>query len=95
MKISAETVKHIGHLAKISLTEEEIQRLAGQMANVVSFADQLSELDIADVPPTTHAITMHNVMRDDVLTPSYSREKLLKNAPERDEACFLVPRVVE
>jgi len=95
MTITTETVQHIAHLAKLQLSETEIDRLAGEMEKIVEFADKLSELDIQGVQPTTHAVSVQNVLRDDELKPSYDRGKMLQNAPERDAACFLVPKVVE
>lgn len=95
MEITKETVTHIANLAKIKLSPEETERLAAEMAGIVGFADKLAEMDIEGVEPTTHALKVQNVLREDVLKPSYSREKILANAPERDEACFIVPKVVE
>ena len=95
MDITKETVTHIANLAKIKLSPEETERLAAEMAGIVGFADKLAEMDIEGVEPTTHALKVQNVLREDVLKPSYSREKILANAPERDEACFIVPKVVE
>lgn len=95
MTITIETVQHIAHLAKLQLSEAEMFRLADEMEKIVGFADKLSELDIEGVKPTTHAVAVQNVLRDDELKPSYDREKILQNAPERDAACFLVPKVVE
>ena len=95
MEITKETVTHIANLAKIKLTDAETNRLAAEMAKIVGFADKLAELEIAGVEPTTHAVKVQNVLRDDVLKPSYPRERILANAPERDEACFIVPKVVE
>ncbi|MEA4892730.1 MAG: Asp-tRNA(Asn)/Glu-tRNA(Gln) amidotransferase subunit GatC [Peptococcaceae bacterium] len=95
MEITKETVTHIANLAKIKLSPEETQRLAAEMAGIVDFADKLAELEIEGVEPTTHAVKVQNVLRDDQVKPSYPREKLLANAPERDEACFIVPKVVE
>ncbi len=95
MEITKETVTRIANLAKIKLSPEETERLAAEMAGIVGFADKLAEMDIEGVEPTTHALKVQNVLREDVLKPSYSREKILANAPERDEACFIVPKVVE
>lgn len=95
MDITKETVTRIANLAKIKLSPEETERLAAEMAGIVGFADKLAEMDIEGVEPTTHALKVQNVLREDVLKPSYSREKILANAPERDEACFIVPKVVE
>ncbi len=95
MEITKETVLKVAGLAKLDLTEAEALRLAHEMGKIVEFADKLSEMDLEGVMPTTHAVKMENVFRDDEMQPSYPREEILANGPERDEACFVVPKVVE
>jgi aspartyl-tRNA(Asn)/glutamyl-tRNA(Gln) amidotransferase subunit C len=95
MEITQEAVLKIAGLAKLELDEAEARRLAREMTKIVEFADKLSEMDLAGVMPTTHAVRMENVFRGDETRPSYPREEILANGPERDEACFLVPKVVE
>ena len=63
MKITKEQVEHVASLAKLSLSEEEIERLRTQMGGMIAFADQLNELDVESVSPTTHAVPMQNVFR--------------------------------
>ena len=75
MEITKETVTHIANLAKIKLTDAETNRLAAEMAKIVGFADKLAELEIAGVEPTTHAVKVQNVLRDDVLSlPTHGKE---------------------
>ena len=95
MKISKEQVQHVASLARLCLTESEVDRLQNEMGGMIAFADQLSDLDVRDTAPTTHAIEMTNVFREDVMAPSPDRETILNNAPRRDEAAVVVPRVVE
>ncbi|MEL7622362.1 MAG: Asp-tRNA(Asn)/Glu-tRNA(Gln) amidotransferase subunit GatC [Clostridiales bacterium] len=95
MEITKETVLKVAGLAKLDLTGAEALRLSQEMGKIVAFADKLSEMDLEGVQPTTHAVKMENVFRADVMQPSYPREEILANAPERDEACFVVPKVVE
>lgn len=95
MEITKETVLKVAGLAKLDLNEKEALRLSQEMGKIVAFADKLSEMDLEGVQPTTHAVKMENVFRADVMQPSYPREEILANAPERDEACFVVPKVVE
>ncbi len=95
MEITKETVLKVAGLAKLNLAEEEAQRLAHEMGKIVGFAGKLAEMDLEGVQPTTHAVKLENVFRADEMQPSYPREEILANGPERDEACFVVPKVVE
>lgn len=95
MKISKEQVEHVAHLARLNLTEQEKERMKKDLEAIISFADQLNELEISDVQPTAHVIPIQNVFRMDKIEPSLDREQLLKNAPENENGCFSVPKVVE
>lgn len=95
MRVSEEVVRHVGHLARIELSEADISRLSRELSGVVGMADKLQELDTEGVEPTTHAISVTNVFREDVCKPSFDRETILENSAERDEKAFLVPQVVE
>ncbi len=95
MAITKEQVLHVAKLARLNLTDEETERLRGDMENIIGFADKLNELDTEGVVPTAHAIPMQNAFREDVVIPSYDREAILQNAPDRDEEAFVVPKVVE
>jgi len=95
MKITREQVLHVAALARLSLSEEETERLQGEMSGMIDFADSLKELDVSGVPPTTHAVSVQNVFREDGVLPSFDRAELLRCAPRHDESCVLVPRVVE
>ena len=95
MKITREQVEHVANLARLNLTEEEKEQMTKDMEAIIGFADQINSLDIADVKPTDHVIPINNVFRDDVVAPSMDREKLLSNAPNQDNGCFSVPKVVE
>lgn len=95
MKITVDEVKHVAKLARLYLSDREMEQMTADMGGIIDFADQLNELSTDGVEPTAHAIPVHNVFREDELLGSFDREKLLKNAPQRDEECYLVPRVVE
>lgn len=95
MKITREQVEHVANLARLNLTEEEKEQMTKDMEAIIGFADQINSLDIADIKPTDHVIPINNVFRDDVIAPSMDREKLLSNAPEQENGCFNVPKVVE
>lgn len=95
MKITKEQVEHVAGLARLNLTEEEKEKLTVEMENLIVFADKLNELDTTGIEPTAHAIPMNNVFRDDVVEPSYPREKILANAPSQEDGCLKVPKIVE
>lgn len=95
MKIERETMNRILSLARLSMDEEELEALAQDMAHLVKMADGLKTLELDGVEPTTHVLERYNILRDDRRKLSYDREKLLVNAPQRDESSFIVPKVVE
>lgn len=95
MKITKEQVEHVAHLARLNLTEEEKVQMTTDMEAIIEFADQINSLDIADVKPTDHIIPINNVFREDVAAPSMDRDKLLSNAPNQENGCFSVPKVME
>jgi aspartyl-tRNA(Asn)/glutamyl-tRNA(Gln) amidotransferase subunit C len=94
MKISAETVRHIAGLAKLGLSEADVERFAGEMEEIVAFADQLAHLDSAEAPAGP-VFGGRNALRRDERKPSYEREEMLKNCARQDGACFIVPKVVK
>lgn len=93
MKVSAEQIKHVAELARLKLTDEEIESLG--MEAVIEFANKLSELDAEQIVPTNHVSDIYNVFREDEIVPSYDRDDILKNAPAKARGCVLVPKVVE
>lgn len=95
MKITKEAIEHVAGLARLNLTEDEKARLTKDMEDIISFVDKLNELDTKDIVTTDHVIPITNVLREDVVSPSYQREKILMNAPVDEEGCFKVPKVVE
>ena len=78
-KLSKEEVKHVAHLARLAITEEEAEKFAEQLGKITDFAEQLNEIDVTDVKPTAHTLDIHNVFRKDEMHDSYDREKLLQN----------------
>ena len=93
MKVTAEQIKHVAELARLKLTDEEIESLG--MEAVIEFANKLSELDAEQIAPTNHVSDIYNVFREDEIVPSYDRDDILKNAPAKARGCVLVPKVVE
>ena len=95
MKITTDEVKYVANLARLNVSEAEADKLAAEMGDIIAFADQLSEIDTQGIEPTNHAIRVENVLRADTVMPSYERDELIANAPEKRAGCFMVPRVVE
>ncbi|MDK9706850.1 MAG: Asp-tRNA(Asn)/Glu-tRNA(Gln) amidotransferase subunit GatC [Desulforhopalus sp.] len=94
MKISKEQVEHVAHLARLTLTEEELEQMTGQLDNILSYVDKLDELDTSAVVPTSHVFSVCNAFREDIVKESLSRNDALMNAPQHDGETFLVPRII-
>ncbi len=94
-EITREQVEHVANLARLQLTEEEAQGYTKDLNAILQFANKLNELDTSDVPPTSHATDVKNVMREDVNRPSLPREVALKNAPDQEDGQIKVPAVFE
>jgi aspartyl-tRNA(Asn)/glutamyl-tRNA(Gln) amidotransferase subunit C len=95
MEITKDVIEHVASLARLNLTVREKEKLTLEMANIVSYMDKLNELDTSNVVPTAHVMPIRNVFREDKVFKSYEREKILANAPSRENGCFKVPKVVE
>jgi len=95
MTISREEVLHIARLAKLGLTETEVDRFTEQLANIMENFGVLSQIDTARVTPTAQAIPLKNVMKPDEVAPSLPEEDVLANAPDREAAYFRIRAVLE
>lgn len=93
--IDRDTVEHVARLARLALTEEERERFAEQLGRILEYADRLSALPLDDVPPTSHALPMTNVLRDDAVATSLPRDEVLAQAPAHRDGFFVVPRVFD
>ncbi|WP_206812186.1 Asp-tRNA(Asn)/Glu-tRNA(Gln) amidotransferase subunit GatC [Paradesulfitobacterium ferrireducens] len=94
MKISRKDVEHVALLARLELTEEEIEAYTGQLDSILEYAAMLNRLDTDNVEPTAHAVPLHNVLRTDEVRRSIEREKALQNAPDSEDGFFRVPKIV-
>ncbi len=94
MKISPEEVKRVADLARLEMTSEEVESMTQQLDGILSYVAKLNELDTEGVQPTTHAISIVNVFREDQVKPSLDREDVLANAPQQDGESFVVPKVI-
>ena len=95
MRITQEEVEHVAKLARLAITEEEKERYSQQLSNILTYIEKLKELDTSKVDPTSHVLPMKNVFREDEVRPSLPREEILKNAPDRTEEFFRVPKIIE
>jgi aspartyl-tRNA(Asn)/glutamyl-tRNA(Gln) amidotransferase subunit C len=89
--IDREQVLHVARLARLDLTEEEVERLGAQLGAILDAVSKVSELDLSDVPPTSHPLEVANVWREDVPRPSWPAERVFENAPEVEDEAFRVP----
>jgi aspartyl-tRNA(Asn)/glutamyl-tRNA(Gln) amidotransferase subunit C len=94
-RISLEQVDHVARLARLQLSAADKERMRGELDGILSYIDKLRALDTRDVEPTSHAVPVTNVMRDDVERPSLSQEDMLANAPDRHRDMFRVPKIIE
>ncbi len=95
MKISREQVEHIAELAKLELSEAELETYAGQLSAILDYFEQLNPLDTSAIPPTASVLPLHNVLRPDKVAPSLPTEEALANAPDAADNQFRVPAVLD
>lgn len=95
MKIIKEEIEHIALLARLSLSEEEKEMFGSQLSSILDYIDKLNELDTSAVQPTSHVLSLHNVMRDDLPGSSITREDALSNAPVHTDKFYRVPKIIE
>ncbi|MDR1386796.1 MAG: Asp-tRNA(Asn)/Glu-tRNA(Gln) amidotransferase subunit GatC [Propionibacteriaceae bacterium] len=94
MALSRDDVAKLADLARLELTETELERLVGQLDLILTAVDSVSQAATAEVAPTSHALALVNVMRDDVVTASLPREAVLAMAPAVEDGRFRVPRIL-
>ncbi|MFQ6122870.1 MAG: Asp-tRNA(Asn)/Glu-tRNA(Gln) amidotransferase subunit GatC [Dehalococcoidales bacterium] len=95
MKLSREEVLHIARLARVGLTDTEINRFREQLSNILENFEILQQVDTTDVPPTAQSIALQNVLRDDEVAPSLPPSQILANAPRKEGDLFRVRAVLE
>ena len=94
MKITPEEIKHVANLARLQMSAEEVDAMARQLDDILTYVAKLNELDTEGITPTTHAISIVNAFREDEVKPSLDREKTLANGPQHNGESFVVPRVI-
>ncbi len=92
MKIS---IEHLARLARLSVSDNEKTLFANQIDSILSYMDKLNELDTGNVEPTSHVISLSNVVREDLPKDSLEREDALRNAPDRTDKFYRVPKIIE
>lgn len=93
--VSREVVEHVATLARLDLSDEEVERLQKEMGRILEHADKLQEVNTDDIQGTSHVIPMTNVYREDEVGQSLTPEEVVANAPDAAEEFFKVPRIVE
>jgi len=93
--ITREDVQHVAHLARLHLTDDEIDRMQTQLSNILEAIETLRDVDTSQVGPTASVIALENVMREDEARPGMARDATLANAPLRDDPFLRVPTVLE
>ncbi|MDJ0796325.1 MAG: Asp-tRNA(Asn)/Glu-tRNA(Gln) amidotransferase subunit GatC [Calothrix sp. MO_167.B12] len=92
--IDREQVHKVAHLARLQLTATEEETFTTQLGNILTYVEQLNELDVSNIPPTTRAIDVSNVTRSDVLHPYPERDAILQSSPEQEGDFFRVPKIL-
>ncbi|MFH1413409.1 MAG: Asp-tRNA(Asn)/Glu-tRNA(Gln) amidotransferase subunit GatC [Candidatus Omnitrophota bacterium] len=95
MAIDKKAVEHVAHLARIELQPKELEKLSGQLMEILEFIDQLQKVEINGIKPTSHILAISNVLREDKPRQSLSPDETLKNAPLKKRNFFVVPKVIE
>lgn len=95
MSVDIATVKRVAHLARIAVSEEEANRMTGELNGILGFVEQLSEVDVSGVEPMTSVMPMAMKKREDLVTDGDKADDVVANAPAADRNFFLVPKVVE
>lgn len=95
MTINVKDVEQVANLARLSFSDKEKEDFAEKLNAIVEYVEKLSEVNVEGVEPTYHVLPLLNVLREDETKPSMEREKVLKNAPEAQNGCFKVPKIME
>ena len=93
-RLTRDEVAHVAHLARLDVTDDELDLYTEQLAAVLDHARDIEALDVSEVPPTAHPLPINNVLRDDVVEPSLDREEVLAQAPAVEDGRFRVPRIL-
>ena len=92
--IDTKTVKHMAYLVRLGITEEEARKFSGQFTSIIDYFNMLNEVETENIPPASDIANAKNVLREDVVQPSMSRDEFLKNAPQSERGYIKVPTVL-
>ncbi len=94
MSITIQEVQHLAKLAKLSFNEDELAKIVKELDEIVGYVEQLKELNVHGIAPTSHVLDLANVFREDKVEPALSVEEVLRNAPATNHGYFSVPKVI-
>ena len=94
-KIDKEQVEKVARLSRLELTRDEIEEFTGQLSAILDYVEKMNQLDTTDVEPLAHCLPINNVFREDQVKESLGTEKVLSNAPQRDDEFFKVPKILD
>jgi len=94
VSVTLKEVEHIAELARLKFSKEELENFTHQLNQILEYMEKLNELDTKNIEPLSYPIGGNNIFREDELKPSINREQALKNAPDRDDGFFKVPKVI-
>ncbi|MBI3813489.1 MAG: Asp-tRNA(Asn)/Glu-tRNA(Gln) amidotransferase subunit GatC [Nitrospinae bacterium] len=96
MKLSIKEVEHVAELGRLELTDEEKNRFAEQLSNILTHIEKLNQLDTSNIEPTSHVLPIKNIFRDDAVAQTFGSEgDSLSNAPDKDRGYYKVPKIIE
>lgn len=95
MKIDRKEVEHVAQLARLQFDEAQLEMFVHQLNTILEYFDKLQEIDTSAIEPTSHAVEMNNIFRDDAVKDFPDKNLLLTNAPSKEKQCFKVPKVIE
>jgi len=94
MSVTKKDVEYIANLASLKFDETELENFTHQLNDILSYMEKLNELDTENIEPLSHTVENTNVFREDIVKPSIDRELALKNAPDKTDEFFVVPKVI-
>ena len=93
MSLSERDVRHVAMLARLALTDAEVESMRDDLNSILGHIDEIQRLDLADVPPMAHAIQVTNVTREDIVVPPFPQDVAVSNAPQSENGAFVIPAI--
>ncbi|RLC55735.1 MAG: Asp-tRNA(Asn)/Glu-tRNA(Gln) amidotransferase GatCAB subunit C [Chloroflexi bacterium] len=95
MSLTADEIRHIAGLARLGVSDEDVEHFRGQLSSILDYFEELKQLDTDDVPPTAYPLDLHNVLRSDVTAPCTDAADILANAPTQENGYFRVRAILD